>query len=216
VTTNERRSPVQPGDPAPQFTLPLANEGGSMSLDAYRGRSPVYLALFRGLYCHFCRRHVVLLSATAQKLEAVGVRTLGVVATEPERARLYFRFRPSRVPVGADPDLVTHQAYGLPNFALTPETNDLAQAVAARELRRLNQPESADPLTTLKRLDGYELTELDEADFRRHQAQLTGQFLIDREGIVRYSYIECAQSGPMGFGETPSEEEILTAARALR
>jgi peroxiredoxin len=50
MTTSERRPPVQPGEPAPQFSLPLASGSGSVSLDAYRGQSPILLALFRGLY----------------------------------------------------------------------------------------------------------------------------------------------------------------------
>ena len=47
------------GDQAPEFDLPAASGSGSVSLGHYRGQSPVYLALFRGLYCSFCRRHVV-------------------------------------------------------------------------------------------------------------------------------------------------------------
>jgi peroxiredoxin len=44
------RPPVQPGEPAPDFTLPAANREGSVSLADYRGRSPLLLALLRGLY----------------------------------------------------------------------------------------------------------------------------------------------------------------------
>jgi peroxiredoxin len=211
---SDRRSPMQPGEPAPEFDLPAASRSGSVSLAQYRGHSPLYLALFRGLYCSFCRRHVVQLGSLAQKLQEIGVQTAAVIATDPERARFYFRFRPSRMPVGADPDLTTHRAYGLPNFAITPEAYQVAEAAAARELRRLHQDVSNDPLTALKRLDGYEPTEGDNADFQRHQAQLTGQFLIDPAGIVRYSHIEGAR-GPEGFGEMASEEEALAAARKL-
>lgn len=50
MTTHERRSPVQPGEPAPDFRLPAARGEGVVSLADYRGRSPVLLALFRGLY----------------------------------------------------------------------------------------------------------------------------------------------------------------------
>jgi len=50
MTTTERQAPVQPGEPAPDFTLPAANREGSVSLADYRGRSPLLLALFRGLY----------------------------------------------------------------------------------------------------------------------------------------------------------------------
>lgn len=157
----------------------------------------------------------MLLGSIAQKLQEAGVQTLGVIATDPARARLYFRFRPPRMRMGADPDLVTHRAYGLPSFAITPEAYDIAQAAAARELRRMKQAVPADPFGALTRLDGYEETEADEADLQRHQAQLTGHFLVDRDGVVRRAYIECAREGLAGFGDMPTEEEILGWARAL-
>jgi len=50
MTTVERRPPVRPGEPAPNFTLPAGNREGTVSLADYRGRSPLLLALFRGLY----------------------------------------------------------------------------------------------------------------------------------------------------------------------
>ncbi len=50
MTSGERPPPVQPGEPAPDFTLPAANREGSVSLAHYRGRSPLLLALYRGLY----------------------------------------------------------------------------------------------------------------------------------------------------------------------
>jgi hypothetical protein len=53
------------------------------------------------------------------------------------------------------------------------------------------------------KMDGYEPSELDRVDLKRHQAQLTGQFLIDRHGIVRNAYIECAREGLTGFGDMP-------------
>jgi peroxiredoxin len=215
MTVAEPRPPLQPGEPAPDFTLPAASGEGSVSLAQYRGKSPVYLALFRGLYCSFCRRHVVHLGSLAQKLQEVGVQTLGVVATDPERSRFYFRFRPPRMPMGADPELATHHAYGLPNVPLSAEALGIGNAAASRELRRLNQPVPAEPLQAFMKLDGYEATPADNADFVRHQVQLTGTFLLDRGGIVRHAYVECAQGGPATFGEMPSAEEVLAQARAL-
>jgi peroxiredoxin len=50
MTTNGRTPPVAAGEPAPDFTLPAAHCDGTVSLADYRGRSPVLLALFRGLY----------------------------------------------------------------------------------------------------------------------------------------------------------------------
>ncbi len=79
----------------------------------------------------------------------------------------------------------------------------------------MNQPESAEPLEAFSKLDGYEATPADNADFKRHQVQLIGTFLVDRGGIVRHAYVECAQGGPATFGEMPSAEEVLASARAL-
>ena len=50
MATIERQSPVQPGEPAPDFELPAAHGQGVVSLAEYRQRTPVLLALFRGLY----------------------------------------------------------------------------------------------------------------------------------------------------------------------
>ena len=50
MTTIGVQASVQPGEPAPDFTLPAADREGFVSLGDYRGRRPVLLALFRGLY----------------------------------------------------------------------------------------------------------------------------------------------------------------------
>ena len=106
--------PLRPGDPAPDFALPAVNREGQVSLDDYRGRSPVLVALFRGLHCPFCRRQLVQLGTTQDKLKAMGVETMAVVNTPLERARLYFKYRPARVLLAADPEAATHQAFGCP------------------------------------------------------------------------------------------------------
>ena len=49
----------------------------------------------------------------------------------------------------------------------------------------------------------------------RQWPQLKGQFLIDRDGIVRWANIECATEGLAGVGKFPSTDEILAAARTL-
>jgi peroxiredoxin len=43
-------STIRPGDVAPDVRLPAVTREGSVSLADYRGRSPLLLALFRGLY----------------------------------------------------------------------------------------------------------------------------------------------------------------------
>ena len=50
MTTNGRTVPVAAGESAPDFTLAAAHAEGTVSLGEYRGRHPVLVALFRGLY----------------------------------------------------------------------------------------------------------------------------------------------------------------------
>jgi hypothetical protein len=146
---------------------------------------------------------------------------LGVVATKLEHARLYFRFHPARVPLAADPDMSTLRAYGVPNPPVTPELLQAYQAVRIDPNGELPAPV---PITevamTLNQLDGYKLTETDKDDIQQqvrwdHSTQLIGQFLIDRDGIVRWGNIECAREGMAGMGKFPTAEELLAAARLL-
>jgi hypothetical protein len=47
MTTIQSRPPLQPGQPAPDFTLPTVPDEGFVSLADYRGRSPLLLVLLR-------------------------------------------------------------------------------------------------------------------------------------------------------------------------
>jgi peroxiredoxin len=48
--TVDAYTPLQPGDRAPNFTLPIVNREGVLSLEDYRGKSAVLVGLFRGLH----------------------------------------------------------------------------------------------------------------------------------------------------------------------
>ena len=216
MATIESRPPLQPGELAPDFTLSAVDRDGTVSLADYRGKSPLLLAVFRGLWCPFCRRAIAQMGVTRQKLQALGVETLGIVATKPENARLYFRFHPTRVPLAADPELITHRAYGLPKPPVTPELMQALQVVRGNPTGELPEPlPLAEVGSALDRLHGFEPTETDRDDFQRQYPQLTGQFLVDRNGIVRWVGIECAQEGLAGLGKFPIDEELVAAARAL-
>jgi peroxiredoxin len=216
MMTAESRLPVAPGEPAPDFTLPVVDGDTPVSLADYRGRSPVFLALLIGLWCPFCRRQIAQLATFEAKLKAVGVESVAVVATSPENARLYFKFRPTRLRLAADPELTTHRAYGVPKPVPTPEF------MKALETTRVNPtgelPESlpiVEAAAALAKLDGYVENETDRADTQRQWPQLKGQFLVDREGVVRWANIECAADGLGGLGKLPSVDQILSAAQAL-
>lgn len=227
----ESRPAVQPGEPAPDFTLPAVEREGTVSLADYRGKSPLLLALFRGVYCPFCRRAITGMSTTREKLQAMGIDALGIVTTRLEHARLYFRYFPTRLPLVADPELATHRAYGLPRPEVTPELMQVVQSVRINPTGELPEPlPIAEVDKALDRLDDFEPTGpyRPERDFgprtyfvmqtrrgRQVFPQSRGQFLVDREGIVRWANVEYGREGLAGLGTFPTDEELLAAARAL-
>jgi peroxiredoxin len=217
MTTVEMPQPVSPGQPAPHFTLPAVDGNSPISLSDYCGRSPLFLALLIGLWCPFCRRQIAQIGAIEGKLKAEGIQALGIVATLPENARLYFKFRPTRLRLAADPELTTHQAYGLPKPTPTPEFMQAIETTRINPFGDLPQPLPVmQVVEAVAKADGYTENDIDRADMQRQWPQLKGQFLIDRDGIVRWTYIECATEGPAGFGKFPSVDEIIAAARLLQ
>jgi peroxiredoxin len=215
MSTATLTPPVLPGQAAPGFALPAVAGAGTVSLDDYRGRSSLFLALMIGLWCPFCRRQLVQLGSFENKLKALGVETLAVVATAPENARLYFKFRPTRLRLASDPGLTTHRAYGVPKPEPTPALLDALATTRVNPTGELPEPLPVpEAAKVLGELDGYVNTAADQADIDQQWPQLKALYLIDREGIVRWAHIECADEGVAGIGKLPSEEVILDAARA--
>jgi hypothetical protein len=156
------------------------------------------------------------MSATESQLKAAGVDTLAVVATTPENAKLYVKFRPTKLRLASDPELTTHRAYGIPKPAVTPEFIKAVETIRINRNGDLPEPRPVlEVAATLAKADGYVENPTDTTDKERHFPQVKGQFLIDRDGIVRWANIECLNEGVAGVGKFPSPEEILAAARAL-
>jgi peroxiredoxin len=216
MSATSEMSSVSPGGRAPDFALPAVDGSGTITLQDYRGKSPLFLALFVGLWCPFCRRSIAQMATTEPALKQAGVETLCVVATSPENAQLYFKYRPTSLRMASDPELTTHRAYGVPKPAPTPELMTALETIRINPEGVLPEPlPIAQAAEAVGRFDGYEGTQTDRAEMERQWPQLKGQYLIDRDGIVRWANVECATEGLPGIGKFPSRDEILTAARAL-
>jgi peroxiredoxin len=222
----DQRRPLQPGEPAPSFALPAVNLEGTVSLASLRGR-PFLIGFFRGLHCPFCRRQVLELAGVQPALRAAGLETLAVINTPLERARLYFRNRPTPVMLLSDPDCLTHRAFGVPRGEFLPEGSNeqpewpyrgsMAQFAAARinptgELPEPMNPMEANPVLNAK--DGFEMEEADHAILANHPTQLVGHFLVDAAGIVSWVQIE-ALDGPNSLSIFPTPAQIIAAAASL-
>lgn len=236
--------PVLPGEPAPDFTLPAVERDGTVSLADYRSKSPLLLTINRGLWCSFCRRYLVQLGGARERLRQLGVETLAIVASDLERARLYVKSRPLPVPLAADPERISHCAYGVSMAPLTPETEQSLQkirgepvtvdvtAVSARDLAELtaavraaeaaSKPASAaqlslwDFILIQRQLYPYEMTESEQQEWASSRTLGTGQFLIDRDGIVRWTKLQSTIQRPAGLGNFAGEAELLAAAQGLQ
>jgi peroxiredoxin len=217
--------PVQPGERAPELALPAVNREGIVSAADFRGQRSLMIGFFRGLHCPFCRRQIAQLGAAQPALSELGVETFAVINTPLERARLYFRYRPTPVTLLSDPECRTHRAFGIPRIEFLepggepgrwprtrPEDFAAARVDPTGELGAPTQPMEAN--TILNRKDGFELTAVDQEIFERHGTQFAGQFLIDREGIVRWSWTEAPHS-PNELCRFPGASQMLEAAREL-
>ena len=209
-------TPVQPGTPAPEFSVPAVHDDRMISLADYRGSTPVLLGLFRGLYCPFCRRSIAQMAVTSEKLKPLGVESIAVVGTELDNARLYFRFRPTRLTMGADPHLTTHRSYGVPQPEPTPALFQMVQNTRINPTGELPEPLPVPAAgEALDKLDGFQPTPTDQREGESQFTLMLGQFLIDRTGVVRWANIECGKEGPAGMGKFPTHDELLAAARLV-
>ena len=216
MTPTTQKRP-QPGESAPSFGLPAVQEDRLVSLSDYRGKSPLLLGLFPGLYCPFCRRAMAQMASSSERLKPLGVESLAVVGTELENARLYFKFRPSKMPLAVDPLLTTHQSYGLPRPEPTPELMEAIMATRVNPTGELPEPMPIPQAAeVLAKLDGVQLTETDQRERQWQFTQMKGQFLIDRDGVIRWSHVECEREGLAGFGKFPTYDELLAATELAR
>ncbi|WP_192258806.1 peroxiredoxin-like family protein [Mesorhizobium caraganae] len=212
--------PLQPGDRAPNVVLDAITQEGKIALDDFRGQKPVLVGLFRGLHCAFCRRHIAAQARLDPELREKGVQSLTVVNTPIERARLYFRYHPMpNLLAASDPERASHRAFGLPNLEFTEnETNwpykvSMASVMDMRVDMPGELPGPMNPMAAgeiLDKKDHYEMTDADQQMMATGHGQLVGQFLLDRQGIVRWSFTEVPEGGRYMFG-APNPQELMSA-----
>ena len=223
---SDQRLPLQAGEEIPAFALPSPNREGTVSSADMQGRA-FLIGFFRSLHCPFCRRQVVQLGAVQPALRAAGIETLAVINTPLDRAKLYFRHRPTPVTLLSDPDCVTHHAFGVPYIAIVPDeaaastkwpySSTMPQFMAARHNPGGIHATPMHPMesnTVVNAKEGFEMLEADNAIVAAHGTQLAGHFLIDALGIVRWAQIE-APGGPNELGTMPSAAQLLAAVDSL-
>jgi hypothetical protein len=161
------------------------------------------------------------MASLASDLQEIGVDSLTVVNTPIERARLYFRYHPlPNLLAASDPERISHRAFGLPNVEFTESETAWPHKVGMDMVAsmKINMPnELPGPMGVmaaseyLDKADGYEITEDDRQMIATGYGQLVGEFLLDRDGVVRWCFTEVADDGRQMFG-VPAAQDLMSAA----
>ena len=213
--------PLKLGDRAPNVVLDAITRDGKISIDDFRGQKPVLVGLFRGLHCAFCRRHIAAQAQLDPALREMGVESLDrrqhanrarpPVFSLSSNARSACRSRPrtrlaSRIsgfPILNSPRARRHG-----------HTRSRCRAVWNMRVNVPGElPRPIDPLEAsevLNKKDGYKITESDQEMIAMGHGQLVGQFLLDRQGIVRWSFTEVPRTAE--HVRTPNPQELMSAA----
>ena len=215
---------VRLGEAAPNFELPMVASDATVTLGDYRSKTPLLLVLLRSFECPFCRRQLAALKAAADALRARGIETLAVTTTAVKAARLYARYRPPGLPLASDPKLGVHRAFGVPIYRFsTDEPTRWPAVVNVEEMKKVrlkptDEYPGGQPLReagdAMDEADGFEIIETDEAGPPDDVSPLVSYFVIDRDGIVRWRFVD-ALDDPSDYGSHPSHQQLLDAATAL-
>jgi peroxiredoxin len=160
------------------------------------------------------------LGGTRAKLEAIGIEMLGITEDRVEPVRRYYSIRPSRLRLATDPERAVHRAFGVPMPLYAGAYTELREATRINPTGEL--PEPMPIPAAMKRLDEIDgLVEMPEAKavrdafVKRDYAMHVGHFLVDRSGIVRWTWVESPSPEDVTqYGRFPTDDEILTAVRA--
>jgi hypothetical protein len=114
-----------------------------------------------------------------------------------------------------DPDLVSHRAFGITQLPVTPAVLSALETVKTDVMGELPEPVPlSQVMQVLQEKDRFALTASDNREAAEQFPLETGQFLVDRDGIVRWAHLEVAQGGLVKFGQFPNDEDLLQVARA--
>jgi len=189
---------LEVGTRAPNFRLASA-QGGEVALEDYRGQKHVILWFSRGIFCPFCRRYMTQLRLGYPQIQDRGAEILQVTWNTPEEARLYFQQYQLLFPYLCDPERTVYPLYGIrivhePVPALVA---GIAKGTMAALSDRLFRGEKTPPaFPVMKR---YGATDMEQQ----------AVFLIDKSGIIRYTYSSNA------LGGLPSNAEYLRQLERL-
>ncbi|RMG31254.1 MAG: AhpC/TSA family protein [Gammaproteobacteria bacterium] len=147
---------VQPGDRAPDFTLPTP-DGRHLSLTDLRRAGPVVLDFYRGAWCPYCNLELRALDEILPEIRARGAELVAIAPNLPGKTAAFLQENPFGFDFLCDVDNRVARRYGLV-FTL---------------------PEA---LVAIYRRFGFDLEAFDGND--RHELPMPATYVVAPNGIV--------------------------------
>jgi peroxiredoxin len=183
---------VEVGQVAPSFRLP-SGQGPEIGPEDYRGRRNLIVWFTKGMGCPFCRQHMTQLVRGYPTVQALNAEILEVSTTPPERGRLYVSKFNIPFPYLCDPDYRVRRAWGLGK-----RSQSLASYAKTLYTGMTMEPPPSDFGKVQPSLGEFPGLLADDD---------MGFFIVDKNGVVRYSlegsYVAGGATRPI-----PSHEEI--------
>jgi peroxiredoxin len=173
VRTRWTHTPLQVGDPAPDFEMEDST-GAKVRLSDYWRSAPVLLLFWRHYGCSCGMRRAQRLASEYADYSKVGGNVVVIGQGEPERAARYAKKHNIYCPILCDPTYKVYEAYdlleGQPSQVFFDASDELLRCdpQAGREFAKSRQK------TDRALVDSPWL--------------LPGEFVVDRKGIVRLAY----------------------------
>ena len=153
--------PVLVGTKAPAFNVHDA-AGKPFSFDPDNLDAPALIIFYRGGWCPYCNKHLMKLRNIEQDMIDLGFDALFLSADKPEKLREMQTENEFSYTLLSDNDLIASTAFGLTYYV-------------------------SDQL--LEKLIGWE-HDIEDASGRDHRLlPVPGVFLVNREGIIEYHYV---------------------------
>ena len=188
------------GQPAPPLRLPSA-AGREVGLDDFRGRMHVIVWFTKGMACPFCRSQMSQLARGYPDFQRLGAEVLEVSLSKPDRARVYAQKFKLPFPYLCDPDYRAHREWNLGYR----EQGALQYVASFVQGMRMKPPPND---------FGNFMPPIDEmANLLTHDDM--GFFIVDREGMVRYSLAGAYHGETMRDRPIPSNEEVVRELEKL-
>src|SRR5688572_15073781 len=169
-------SDIAIGSTAPPFRLPSA-AGPEISTHDYRGKKNLVVWFTKGIACPFCRAHMFQIARAYPELERLSAEVLEVTPTTPERALVYGKKFALPFPYLCDPDYGVRRAW----------TEDGVRSHSpfwyAKSFVSMMRSAAPPPPS-----DGFgKVTPTPREMTRMILDDDLGFFILDKEGVVRFS-----------------------------